>query len=50
MVGLEQTFFNVTEDVGIVELCAIVIFPGDIICPITFSFDVNLSTDDGTAG
>ena len=48
-VGLEQTFFRVSEDVGVVELCARVYFPV-IECPIAFSFDVRLSTRDGTAG
>ena len=49
IVGLERTFFNVSEDVGVVELCAIVISPV-ITCPITFPFDVRLSTDNGDAG
>ena len=49
VVGLEQTFFSVSEDVGYVELCAVVTFP-DIVCPIEFPFDVGLSTADGTAG
>ena len=49
MVGLERTFFNVSEDVGVVQLCAIVISPV-ITCPIAYPFDVRLSTNDGTAG
>ena len=49
VVGLEPTFFNVSEDVGVVQLCAIVISPV-ITCPIDYPFDVRLSTDDGTAG
>ena len=49
VVGLEQTFFRVTESVGVVELCVTVSFP-TIDCPITFPFDVILSTDEGTAG
>ena len=48
-VSLEQTFFSVMEDVGSLELCAIVSFP-EITCPIEFSFNVSLSTADGTAG
>ena len=47
--GLERTFYNVSEGVGVVELCAVVYEP-DIVCPIEFPFDVRLSTDDGTAG
>ena len=48
-VGLEQTFFRVSEDVGVVELCANVSFPV-IECPVAFPFDVQLSTSDGSAG
>ena len=48
-VGLERTFFSVSEDVGVVELCARVFEP-DIECPIAFPFDVRLSTRDNTAG
>ena len=48
VVGLEQTFFRVSEGVGLVELCAIVSFP-DVECPIHFPFKVNLSNRDGTA-
>ena len=49
VVGLEQTFFRVSEGVGVVELCANVSFPA-IDCPIAFPFDVQLSTFDGSAG
>ena len=49
MVGLEKTFYSVSEDVGVVEVCAIVYSP-TINCPIEFSFDVNISTSDGSAG
>ena len=48
VVGLEKTFFRVSEDVGVVELCANVSFPV-IDCPIKFPFEVQLSTCDGTA-
>ena len=37
------------EDVGVVEVCAIVYSP-TIDCPIAFPFDVGLSTSDGSAG
>ena len=47
--GLEMTFFSVSEGVGYVELCAYVSFP-EITCPIEFPFEVGLSTADGTAG
>ena len=48
VVGLEQTFFRVSEGIGVVEICANVSFP-DVECPIKFPFKVNLSTSDGTA-
>ena len=48
--GLEQTIFTVQEDVGVVELCAIVYEPSGINCPIDFPFDVRLSTWNDTAG
>ena len=47
--GLERTFYNVSEGVGIVEVCAVVFQPVSD-CPVSFSFDVILSTIDGTAG
>ena len=44
-----MTFYNVSEDVGVVEVCTIVYEPvGD--CPISFPFEVMLSTRDGSAG
>ena len=49
VVGFEQTFFRVSEDVGVVELCANVYFPV-IDCPIAFPFEVHLFTRDGFAG
>ena len=48
IVGLEQTFFRVSEGVGMVELCANVSSPA-IDCPITFAFTIILSSKDGTA-
>ena len=47
MVGLES--FTVSEDVGVVELCARVFEP-DIDCPIEFPFNVVLFSTDRTAG
>ena len=49
VVGLERTLYNFPEDVGVVEVCAIVYSP-TIFCPIEFPFDVSLSTSDNTAG
>ena len=47
VVGLES--FTVSEDVGVVELCAHVFEP-DIDCPVEFPFTVVLSSTDRTAG
>ena len=47
--GLEPTNIRVIEDVGQVELCAAVFEPLSD-CPITFPFNVSLSTTDGSAG
>ena len=49
VVGLEMTFYQVSEDVGVVEVCAIVIQPVND-CPIAFPFEVQLFTSDNTAG
>ena len=47
--GLERTLYQVSEDVGVVEVCAIVYSPTDE-CPIEFPFNVTLNTTDGSAG
>ena len=49
VVGLENTIYSVSENVGVVEVCAIVYSP-TIDCPIEIPFDVSLSTSDNTAG
>ena len=49
MIGLEETFYQVTENNGVVEVCAIVHSPVGI-CPIAFPFDVKLRTTNGSAG
>ena len=45
VVGLERTFYQVSEDVGVVEVCAVVYSPSGA-CPITFPFNVVLSTSE----
>ena len=50
VVGLELTEFSVDEGVGTVEICAIVRQPAGLDCPIDFPFDVELFTEDRTAG
>ena len=49
VVGLENIIYSVSENVGVVEVCAIVYSP-TIDCPIKIPFDVSLSTSDNTAG
>ena len=49
VVGLERRLYYFIEDVGVVEVCAIVYSP-TIDCPINFPFDVNLLTRDNMAG
>ena len=51
VVGLEETFYRVSEGVGFVEVCAIVYHPnGNLACPIDFAFEIDFSTSDGSAG
>ena len=49
VVGLEKTFYELSEDVNMVTVCAIVYIP-DIICPIQFDFNVTLSISDESTG
>ena len=49
VVGLERTIYQVLENVGVVEVCAIVYSPV-IECPIQFPFDVRLTLFDDSAG
>ena len=46
---LEEMLYGVSEADGIVELCVIVTFP-EIECPISFPFNIGISTSNGTAG
>ena len=49
--GLERTLYQVSEDVGVVEVCAILYgFNDSISCPINFAFDVSLSTSFSMSG
>ena len=47
--GLEPTFYQVSEDVGVVEVCAVVYSP-TVGCPIEFLFEIRISTSDNTSG
>ena len=49
VVGLEETFYRVSETDGVVEVCVVVYEP-NISCPIEFPFDIMLSTTEGSAG
>ena len=46
--GLEETFYQVSETDGVVVACVVVYEP-DIDCPIEFPFNVTLSTENGSA-
>ena len=50
VVGLEPTFYRVSEGGGFVEVCAVVYHPYVLECPTDFAFDVDFSTSDGSAG
>ena len=51
MVGLEDTFYRVSEGAGFVEVCAVVYMPDNTVsCPIAFEFTVYLSNNEFTAG
>ena len=49
IVGLEESFYQVSENMGVVEVCTVVNSTGTS-CPIDYSFEVDLSTKDGSAG
>ena len=49
VVGLDRTSYNISEEIGMIEVCAIIYSPV-IDCPIAFPFDVSLITTHGTAG
>ena len=49
-VGLEKTYFPVSEDtIGGIEIC-VTVTRSSVNCPIEFPFAVNLTAIDGTAG
>ena len=49
VVGLERTFYNVSEEDKHVELCADVLLPNTE-CPIEFPFDIYLVLSNESAG
>ena len=50
VVGLEREFYEVPEDVGVVEVCAVVQNSICVDCPISFPFDVILYTSGLSTG
>ena len=46
LVGLDQTYYRVSEDVGVVKLCANVSFWQSM----SLRFNVTISTSSGSAG
>ena len=48
IVSLERTSYTVDEDVGHVDVCALI--TNSESCPLQFAFNVTLSTRDDTAG
>ena len=48
--GLERSFYDVSELVGVVEVCTVVFMPVIAVCPIQFPFNIMFSTTDNTAG
>ena len=47
--GLERTFYAEFDNVSLVEVCTLVHSPNTS-CPISYPFNVRLSTEDDTAG
>ena len=49
VVGLEKQLFKVNEEDELVEVCVVVDSPS-IDCPVKYSFNVSIWTEDGEAG
>ena len=49
VVGQEKTFYRVNEEEGLVEVCVVVDSPS-IDCPVQYSFNVSIWTEDIEAG
>ena len=49
VVGLELTFYRVYEEDELVEVCVVVDSPS-IDCPVQYSFNVSIWTEDREAG
>ena len=49
VVGLEDTSLTLSEDAGVIEICAAISSP-DTLCPVEYPFEIMLETLSGTAG
>ena len=49
VVGLEKTFYRISEEAVQIEVCAIVYSPA-LDCPFNFAFDIGYYTRDNSAG
>ena len=47
---IESAVYQVSEDVGSVDVCAVIQSPPGVECPVEFSISVTISTSDGSAG
>ena len=48
-VHMEHVTYQVDEDEGSVEVCAVIQSPSGVECPVDFSVSVTISTSDDTA-
>ena len=48
VVGFEETVYRASEEIGMIDVC--VVIESDADCPVTFPFEVELSTVAGSAG
>ena len=47
VVDIEYSSYETTEGDGTVTVCTVVSFPSGIVCPVDFSFTVDLIVEDG---
>ena len=48
VVGFDETVYRASEEIGMIDVC--VVIESDADCPVTFPFEVELSTVAGSAG
>ena len=49
-VGIEKPDYQVAEEAGSIQVCAVIRDPRDTSCPVNFSISVIFLTTDGSAG